>query len=87
MSTQNALPLPGPLISQIEAVAEAEQVTPEQLLQNLLAKHLDDKGWQTLIEGGNRNRADWDLLRVMSSASFTNTGKKNASVDAKTRYG
>jgi len=44
MGTQHALHLPGSLISQIEAAAEAEHINPDRLLQNLLAKHLGDKG-------------------------------------------
>ena len=63
MSTQSALPLPGPLISQIETAAEAEHVTPEQFVQNLLAKHLDDKGHS--FAAGVWREGDWYVSQCL----------------------
>ena len=48
------LELPEPLVRVIEMTAAAEHLTPEQFMQKLVDKHLEDKSWQEFIERGRR---------------------------------
>lgn len=48
------LELPEPLVRIIEMTAAAEHLTPEQFMQKLVDKHLEDKSWQELMERGRR---------------------------------
>ncbi|MGA8026640.1 MAG: hypothetical protein WB992_05800 [Bryobacteraceae bacterium] len=48
------LELPEPLIRVIQTTAAAEHLTPEQFMQKLVDKHLENKRWQELLERGHR---------------------------------
>jgi hypothetical protein len=48
------LELPEPLIRVIETTAAAERLTPEQFMQKLVDKHLENKSWQEVFERGRR---------------------------------
>ncbi len=48
------LELPEPLIRVIQTTAAAGHLSPEQFIQKLVDKHLENKSWHELIERGLR---------------------------------